>query len=138
MKTILIYILVYISVAHIRADVGPIKTFSCKSSYSMFNRSFEQGDELFVDIYINENGNIDVKAAQLYGNEYNVILDKSFRIGESRTAFSTSNTDGAYLSMVFLGKDNWGLYLKSKAGSGSHFLPDEVELMCKQIDFSVI
>jgi hypothetical protein len=140
MKAIIIYIITFISIAHIRADVSSVKTFTCKSSYNVFDTVFQQGEELFIDVYINENenGNIDVKASQMYGPEYQVHSDKKFFIGATRTTVATSSRDSSYLSMVFLGADNWGLFLKTIKGQGPDFLPAEIEVMCKQIDFSVI
>ena len=139
MKTLLlIYIITYISIAQIRADIEPVKTFSCQSSYSMFDPSFQQGDELFVDVYINNDGNVDVRVSQMFGPEYTVLSNKPFSIGESRTNISTKISNGSYLSMVFLGSDNWGLYLKTKEGQKPDFLSTDIEVMCKQVDFSVI
>ncbi len=138
MKTILIYILAYITISQVRAEVAPVKTFTCKSSYNMFNASFQQGDELFVDVYINESGKIDVKASQMYGPSFDVLINKEFYVGESRTTVSTTSIDGSYMSMVFLGSDNWGFYLKSVESDRPAFLPVDIELMCRQIDFSVI
>lgn len=138
MKTILIYIIAYISIAQIRAEVAPVKTFSCKSSYSMFDTTFQQGDGLFIDVYINSNGNMDVKASQMYGPSYDILLDEEFLIGESKTTVSTTIQESSYLSMVFLGSDNWGLYLKTEDSQRPSFLPADIEVMCKQVDFAVI
>ena len=135
-RLLILYIIAYITIAQARATEGLVKTFSCKSVHNMFDIHYQQGDDHFVDIYINENGNFYIVDTGFNGKPKVLFNDTPYDLKIERT-FITAMEDGLnqYVSMAFLGNNNWGLFIKNSQVST---FPSEAELRCKQVDFSVI
>lgn len=105
--------------------------FKCYQPFSVYDPSFQQGEELYLDVEIDQNGvNLD------FGRAYGPSLKPVAGMTTDMFGFDEgTNTFGArwgerYLSMVYLGNYNWGAFVK--IDSNEYELPEEVELMCRE------
>ena len=105
--------------------------FKCHKPFSVFDPSFEQGQELYLDISI-KNSAVTVEFSQGFGPELNPFnkseMDRFF-FSEDMTHF-VSHWGENYLSMVYLGNLSWGAYVN--VGDNDLGLPEEVEMQCRE------
>ena len=104
--------------------------FKCHQPFSVFDSSFEQGQELYLDIEV-EGDNVILDFGRSFGPSLFPMdpeKTKNFFFGEGANSFTT-HWDKQYLSMVFLG-GQWGAYVQ--IGENELGLPKEVEFLCRE------
>ncbi len=105
--------------------------FKCHQPFSVYDPSFQQGEELYLDVEIDQMG-VDLDFGRAYGPSFKPVSE----VATDQFGFDAgTNTFGArwgkrYLSMVYLGNLSWGAYVK--LGSNEYDLPEEVELQCRE------
>jgi hypothetical protein len=109
------------------------KTFECKTQFHIFSQDYQQGDDLYVDIYLSENGKIKVKIAESFGPDYELFQtegnDYSMEINDT---FLVSKNESSFISMAFLGDNNWAAHINIHTLDRAEFVPNELEIHCKQ------
>lgn len=115
--------------------------FTCKPPFSLFNQGFQQGDEVYVDIYVNAKNQTKITYATSAGptvtlydyndtNHFHLDLKKSSSVSEWKNE--------TYLSAVYMGS-HWGAVLKwTKPMTVSTFkfeAGQEQDLLCQEADF---
>lgn len=103
------------------------KLFGCHKPINPYDPNFEQGQERFLDVYI-EGGNqsLSLDYYDMAGSIELVPQENrpSYLIGADFTTFTSQWQDGL-LSMVFLGNGYWGAFLKQGLF--------EQELLCREL-----
>ena len=93
------------------------KLFRCYKPINPYDPTFQQGKEKFLDIFIfKDQDNAKSLSFDLFdmSGSLNVLpsdLTSKPTIGSDFTTFS-SHWEGGFVSMVFLGANNWGAHLE--------------------------
>ena len=109
--------------------------FKCELPISLFNSGFEQGQELFMDVLLEDN---EPEVMLFSGSGPKAHVNKNLAVeyvgfSADRSTFVISwGAEGSYLSMVYLGNKTWGAYLRYENPENS--FPKESELICKELE----
>lgn len=117
------------------------KLFSCAPPFSLFDQSFQQGDEVFVDVYINGLNQVKIVYATSVGPAvtlYDYADTTAFYLDLKQSSSFSEWKNETYISAVYLGS-KWGAVLKwTKAITKSSFqfaAGQEQELMCTEAEY---
>lgn len=117
------------------------KLFSCKPLISIFDPTYQQGDDIYVDIYINAKNQTKLQYATSIGPaitlfDYNDLTHFHLDLKQSTSLSEWKNE--TYISMVYIG-EKWGAVLKfPKALTKDHLTftaGEEKDLLCTESEF---
>ncbi len=115
----------------VMASVSAEVIFKCHQPFNVFDPSFQQGEELYMDISV-EGTEVKLDFSRAFGASFYPINSKDtsfFGFGDGANSFS-ARWGEQYLSMVYMGNLNWGAFVK--IGENSYDLSSEVELLCRE------
>jgi hypothetical protein len=127
MKKTIITLLILIN-SSIWAAAQANTLFSCYVPINPYDSSFSQGDELFLDIEIDENETIELAISAMGGPTFTLPTLRKSEANATSSTFSGSFENG-YLSMVYLGGKRWGAFVSQKSFDE---LDSELEFMCRE------
>lgn len=109
-----------------RSFANSSKLFRCYKPINPYDLSFEQGQERFLNVYIDNLEKVSFEHFDMSGDL--TLLPQGLKvmptIGKDFTTFSAKWERG-FLSMVFLGGDNWGAHLNHQG--------QQEEFMCQEL-----
>lgn len=106
--------------------------FKCHQPFSIFDPSFEQGSELYLDVSVDQNK----EASLIFGRSSGANILPVDPGNTDHLAFSGDTTSfyaawgHSSLSMVYTGNLTWGAFVK--LGENDLGLPKEVEMQCRE------
>lgn len=122
-------------------DTNGDKILKCQNTPSFLDLSFQQGSEVFLDIFYDSNS--DTAAAVIYSGstgesvlyDFNESLRVNFDFKLSTGFLSWKNqSTKAYLSLVYLG-NQWGMAGQIPGDHKNNDWADkEIELMCSETE----
>ncbi len=117
------------------------KLFSCKPPFSMFDSTFQQGSEVYVDIYVNAKNQSKIVYATSVGPAetlYDYSASSHFHIDLKQSTSVSEWNNETYLSAVYMGSQ-WGAVLKFQnamvKGSFTFVAGQEQDLFCQEAEY---
>lgn len=138
---ILSAIIITLSFALTTTSNAGTKLFSCKPLVSIFDPTYQQGDDIYVDIYINAKNQTQLQYATSIGPtvtlfDYDDLTHFHLDLEQSTSLSEWKNE--TYISMVYIG-EKWGAVLKfPKALTKDHLTftaGEEKDLLCTESEF---
>lgn len=128
-------LLMTIFLTFLSLNVAAVKLFDCEKPVGPFSSDFQQGDELFLDVLLNDEGMGELKIFRLYGKELILpLVDKEGIRANLDGGTFTMRWQNGYLSMVYLGGKTWGGFVSQKTYD---LIPKENEFLCQENDLSI-
>jgi len=127
------YLLLFSLLALLPQAATAVTIFKCQLPVSNFDPTFQQGQELYLDV-LWENQAPRVLLYRSFGPKVEVKKNLpmlSFGFANAYSSFQVTWLGRkSYLSMVYLGGETWGAYLKYE--NPVQGLPKESELICTE------
>jgi len=105
------------------------KIFSCYKPINPYDPTFSQGQEMFMDILVEDSEQTVISLSRMAGREVQFKKSSPLRISDDFSTISL-RIEGGYLSMVYLGGTSWGAFLKQTSEAD---FPIENEFMCREL-----
>lgn len=126
-------------------EVQPLqKLLTCKRMNSIMFGQFQQGDELYSDIYLDQSGKLSLVVENDYGDKVvNVTAAQNLRTGlhieNSMISAEWQSENKVQLVLAYFGGVNWSGMITFPAGweaeRFSAVAGEELEITCREINF---